>query len=105
MSKWNLNLCYLLGIILLMTFFSLYYCDIVIKHAANGKLYSDISAIPFNKVGLLLGTSKYLGNGIENPYYFYRIDAASKLLKAGKIKYLIISGDNGHVYYNEPKTM
>ncbi len=75
-----------------------------IKKCAANKLYTDTS-IPFNKVGLLLGCSKLLSNGYPNLYYNYRIDAAETLLKAGKIKYLVISGDNGRKEYNEPLDM
>ncbi|MBV4359774.1 SanA/YdcF family protein [Pinibacter aurantiacus] len=76
-----------------------------IKSAASNKLYNDTASIPYNKVGLLLGCSKLLSNGYPNLYYQYRIDAAADLLKAGKIKYLVISGDNGRKEYNEPEDM
>jgi SanA protein len=76
-----------------------------IKSVASGKLYSDTTSIPYNKVGLLLGCSKLLSNGYPNLYYQNRIDAAADLLKAGKIKYLVISGDNGCKEYNEPEDM
>ncbi len=79
--------------------------DSTIRNAAKGKLYSETTAIPYNKVGLLLGTGKYLENGFLNYYYQYRIDAATSLMKAGKIKYLVISGDNSRKDYNEPETM
>ncbi len=73
---------------------------------AKGELYSDVSAIPYNRVGLLLGTAKYTKRrGFDNPYYTNRIKAATALLKAGKIKYLIVSGDNGREEYNEPEMM
>jgi SanA protein len=96
---------YAITILLLMSIFCIYYCDHLIKNSASGKLYSDPSAIPYNKVGLLLGTSKFLSKGVDNPYYQYRIEAAVQLLKANKIKYIIISGDNGHANYNEPQSM
>jgi SanA protein len=80
-------------------------CDSKIKSASEGKLYNNVASIPFNKVALLLGTGKFLTNGIENPYYRYRIDAASELIKSGRAKYLIVSGDNGRKDYNEPKQM
>lgn len=83
----------------------LWYCNKAVSGAAEGKLYTDVNAIPFNKVGLLLGTSKYLPSGRNNPYYEYRIETAIKLLNAHKIKYLIISGDNGRKTYNEPELM
>jgi SanA protein len=83
----------------------IYFCNKSIKKAAEGKLYTDVDAIPFNKVGLLLGTSKHLSNGYPNLYYQYRIDAALKLYKNAKIKYIVVSGDNGREDYNEPEEM
>lgn len=84
---------------------AVYFCNRAIVKAAEGKLFSDVNNVPYNKVGLLLGTSKYLTNNRLNYYYVFRIDAAEKLYKAGKIKYIVISGDNGHKNYNEPETM
>ena len=72
---------------------------------SKGKLYSRPDVIPFNKVGLLLGTSKYLVDGRPNLYYLFRIQAAVELYKHGKIKYIIVSGDNGTTDYNEPEDM
>ena len=91
--------------IVIVTSITVYWCNKTIDHTAKGKLYSSTETIPFNKVGLLLGTGKYLSNGRINPYYSYRIDAAVKLLTAGKIKYIIISGDNSRQDYNEPEQM
>jgi len=84
---------------------TIYLCNKAITDAANNKIYSDCNTIPYNKVGLLLGTSKYIQNGNQNPYYNYRIRAAVELIKTHKIHYLIISGDNGRVEYNEPASM
>lgn len=81
-------------------------CDAVIRNAAKGKLYDDVHQLPEKQTGLLLGTSKFLRDGqTENPYYRYRINAAETLLKAGKIQYLVISGDNGRKTYSEPDDM
>ncbi len=91
--------------LLVVTLAIVYICNKIIIDSAKGKLFSDTNAIPFNKVGLLLGTAKYLGNGITNPYYTYRIRATIKLVRDSKIKYVIISGDNGHKEYNEPEMM
>lgn len=66
---------------------------------------SDINAITPKKIGLLLGTTKNLDNGQKNLYFYYRIDAAEALYKAGKIKYIIASGDHSKSYYNEPEDM
>lgn len=82
-----------------------FYCNWVIGHSTKSKLYNDINKIPYNEVGLLLGTSKYIATNRINPYYAYRIEAAVQLLKAKKIKYIVVSGDNSKMNYNEPKMM
>ena len=83
----------------------IFYCDRQVSLAARGKTYSDVTKVLYHHVGLLLGTAKYLGNGTVNLYYSYRIEAAVKLLSAGKVDYLVISGDNSRKDYNEPETM
>ncbi len=83
----------------------LYLSNRLINDNASGKLYTDTAAIPFNKVGILLGTSKYITPQYINPYYAYRIQATTKLLKSGKIKYIVVSGDNSRKDYNEPQQM
>jgi SanA protein len=84
---------------------AIFLCNKIIRDTASGKLYSDTKSIPYNKVGLLLGTSKLGRTGYPNPYYDHRIEAATRLLKEGKIKYLIISGDNSRKEYSEPEDM
>jgi len=69
----------------------------------ENRLYDDIQDLPVNDVGLVLGTSKRLSSGYTNPYFTYRIKAAAKLYKAGKVKCLLVSGDNKHHSYNEPR--
>jgi len=64
-----------------------------------------LNRIPKNKVGLLLGTSKYLRNGEENEYFKNRIHATIELYNAGKIDDIVISGDNSKSNYNEPLDM
>ncbi len=73
-----------------------------IDHKAKGKTYNRVKQIPKNKVGLVLGTGKMLQNGQINLYYNYRINAAVALFEAGKIEYILISGDNGSTTYDEP---
>lgn len=66
---------------------------------------NDISKIPSEKAAMLLGTSKKLDNGNINLYFKYRIDATAQLYKSGKIKAIIVSGDNSVKGYNETKDM
>lgn len=56
-------------------------------------------------VALLLGTGKFLRSGFENPMYRYRIQAAASLYLAGKVNYILASGDNGRRGYDEPSQM
>jgi SanA protein len=94
-----------LFVIAIATFLITYLCNKAVVNAAKGKLYTDAGSIPYNKVGLLLGTSRTGRHGYLNAYYSYRIQAAAQLIKEGKIKYLVISGDNGRKEYNEPELM
>lgn len=73
--------------------------------STKAQLYSSVGRIPHHKIGLLLGTSKYVKSGLVNHYYQYRIDAAVALFNAGKIDFILISGDNGEEHYNEPESM
>jgi SanA protein len=81
------------------------YCNFRINKVANRYIYDDTASCPKFKAGLLLGTSKYVSNGKPNPYFINRIDAAVKLYKSGKIRYIIVSGDNSTLNYNEPMRM
>lgn len=69
------------------------------------KCFESVSEIPEREVALVLGTAKYRKNGGRNLYYRYRMEAAVKLFKAGKVKAIICSGDNATKYYDEPSTM
>jgi len=73
-----------------------------IGYKTQNLIYDNISAVPKNKVGLLLGTGKYTASGNINLFYKYRIDAAVKLYKAQKIEYILVSGDNSRKAYDEP---
>lgn len=80
-------------------------CDQIIKKHSAAKLYTEITEIPRNNVGLLLGTSPKLKNGKNNLYFDYRILTTVNLYNAGKINYILISGDNRKRGYNEPEEM
>lgn len=85
--------------------FAILFSDWLVESTTEDLVYNSTKDIPFNKTGLLLGTSKTLLNGRTNLYYTYRINAATKLYKSGKIKYILVSGDNGSKNYDEPTTI
>jgi len=90
----------LLLAIVLLPLLLIIFADIRIKSASKNYIYSDLEEIPYKKVGLVLGTVKILENGRVNLYYKYRIEAAIALYQAGKISYIVVSGDNSRKTYN-----
>lgn len=80
------------------------YSNQVVHNASKNQTYYHPSEIKKNRVGLLLGTAKYYRGGGLNLYFKYRIEAAVALYNAGKIDFILISGDNSSMSYNEPIT-
>ena len=77
-----------------------------VEYITKDYVYDNIEQLPHNKVALLLGTSKYLTRGGNiNLYYKYRIEAAVELYQSGKVDYILVSGDNSAIAYNEPVTI
>ncbi len=70
---------------------------------ANPYCTYNFKELAASKVAVVLGTSKWHEKGKINLYFKYRIDAAVRLFKTGKVEYILVSGDNGTKYYNEPK--
>ena len=93
---------YILLLLLVLPLILLGVCNFIIEETARGKTFSNIDELPANKVGLILGTARGLTKGGLNPFYTNRITATVALYEAGKIQYVLVSGDNSSLYYNEP---
>ncbi|WP_434035759.1 SanA/YdcF family protein [Formosa sp. 4Alg 33] len=91
-----------LSLLILFNLVLIYAANMAIESNAKNKTFTKSNQIKKNKVGLVLGTSKFLTNGELNLYFKYRIDATVDLFKNGKIDFVLISGDNGNKNYNEP---
>ncbi|MGS7193197.1 SanA/YdcF family protein [Enterobacter cloacae subsp. dissolvens] len=65
----------------------------------NDLVWQTVDRIPFNSVGVVPGTRP------GGTFFRNRISAAAELYQAGKVKWLIVSGDNRRVGYNEPQEM
>jgi len=76
-----------------------------VRLVASGRLYTRLDAVPYNDVGLLLGTSPRLKSGAPNKFFEYRMDAAAELYHAGKIRHVLVSGGNPTRWYNESRDM
>ena len=76
-----------------------------VSMAFHSYIHESIQTLPYRKVGLVLGTAKYCKKGVINQYYYYRIQGALNTYKSGKVRYLLLSGDNAQRNYNEPMNM
>lgn len=82
-------------------------CNHLVVSNARGKAFDEIDSIRPTEVGLLLGTTPQtrIGNR-QNMFFTYRIDAAEHLYKAGKVKKILVSGDENSLDgVNEPECM
>lgn len=88
-----------------MALFVFFLPDAIVKKSSKKEVFDSVQLINHNKVGLLLGTSKFVHGGKINLYYKYRIEAAVQLFESGKVDYILISGDNSKKDYDEPTSM
>lgn len=96
---------YGLGSFLILIVAFTVYANVRVERAATGRIYSSVDSVPHNRVALLLGTNPMNRLGRPNTYFTNRIHTAAGLFHAGKIEYIIASGDNHTRRYDEPTTM
>ena len=103
---WKISLISLISVIaaILSAAAIIWYCHHAIISCAEF-CYSDIERVPFRETALLLGAAKRSPSGSPNLYFSARIETAAKLFHAGKIKHILISGDNSRKDYDEPTDM
>lgn len=67
---------------------------------------ADLARLPQVDAAIVLGTSPTVGGGRwSNPFFVGRMDAAARLYREGKVRHLLVSGDNHHRDYDEPSAM
>ncbi|MEV6328852.1 ElyC/SanA/YdcF family protein [Streptomyces sp. NPDC051909] len=59
--------------------------------------------VPAQDVAVVFGAG--LWNGRPTPYLAHRLDTAAELYRAGKVKVLLVTGDNSRTEYDEPSAM
>ncbi len=101
MKKFLKYLLILLLILIARAIGSYYY----VEQSSEWLIHHDIKTVGTGQTVLLLGTAPTLRDGRPNLFYTYRIQAVVNLRKAGVVKHILISGDNRHQNYNEPKKM
>jgi len=95
----------MLIIFLLISVFAIYYSDRKVNKSTADYVFNSLNKIPAQRVGMVLGTSRFVSAGKKNPFFYNRIQAAKSLYFSGKVQYLILSGDNRYFSYNEPREM
>lgn len=81
------------------------WADYVCRTHAAGRIFRSTDQIPRREVGLVLGTGKTTARGNPNLHFHRRMEAASALYHAGKVRHLLVSGDNHIASYDEPTDM
>ncbi|MCP5560627.1 MAG: YdcF family protein [Verrucomicrobiaceae bacterium] len=81
------------------------FCHYRVLGVAEGRCYDRLDAVPSGSVALVLGCSKYVAGHRPNRFFNTRIQAATELYRAGKVRALIVSGDNSTKSYDEPSDM
>jgi SanA protein len=79
--------------------------NLLITISTRPSIYADPAALPFNDVGLVLGSGRPGNPLYPNPHFKVRTEAAAYLFRIGKVKHLLLSGDNSRAGYNEPADM
>lgn len=93
-----------LGVLVIAGVLWIFWTNLAATLAGRGKLHDEAATVPGGRVGIVFGTSPWIGDR-ENLYFRYRIAAAAELWKAGKLRCIIVSGDNERHSYNEPEFM
>ncbi|MET0426781.1 MAG: ElyC/SanA/YdcF family protein [Actinoplanes sp.] len=70
---------------------------------SHGHVYAEAD-VPAAPVALVLGAEVY-PDGSPSPFVAARLDIARRLLAAGKVKAILVSGDHGEWAYDEPGSM
>src|SRR5579871_803261 len=70
---------------------------------ARGQIYS-FDSVPARPVAIIFGAEVY-SDGTPSPMLADRVAAGAKLYREGKVKALLLTGDNHISSYNEPEAM
>ncbi|MFH9661141.1 vancomycin high temperature exclusion protein [Streptomyces sp. NPDC017248] len=62
-----------------------------------------VADVPRTEVAVVFGAG--LWNGRPSPYLAHRLDAAAELYRSGRIRVVLVTGDNSREEYDEPDAM
>jgi SanA protein len=79
-------------------------CNGWLLAANRARIFPAGTDVPARPVALVLGTAPHVGRW-KNPFFEGRMDAAAQLWRGGKVRHLLVSGDNSRRDYDEPTAM
>lgn len=98
------------GLLLLLLFAVIAFAFVHFRvHSYDNRIITNMNELDTSRwarprVAIVFGASVY-GNGDLSPILEDRVDTAIELYRAHKVDRILVSGDNRHRSYNEPKAM
>jgi SanA protein len=105
MKKWFWRTFWSLLILGSVGLLTVYLINLQVASYSNNKIYQSITEVPNDKsVAIVLG-AKVWDDGSLSHALIDRVTTGVELYKAGKVKKLLMSGDNPSADYDEPTAM
>ncbi len=79
-------------------------CHLWVARSAGGRCFDQLEQVPVRTTALVLGCAPEV-DGRPNLFFKHRMQAAASLFHAGRVRALIVSGDNGSRHYDETTAM
>ena len=103
-KRWKI-LATLLLLALTSPFGAIWLSRAAIARSADGRVFEEAADVPECEVALVLGCARVLPDGRRNLYFKHRMAAVVKLWESGRVKHILVSGDNSRKDYDEPTDM
>jgi len=104
LSRHWLAIAITLAVIILLVIAPLFYTFLSTRNNRYDLMRQPVNMVPYHKVAIVFGAG-ILSNGQPTLYLSNRIKTAAALYKAGKVRILLMSGDNSRKSHNEPTVM
>lgn len=102
--RWQRRLALGVGLVLFALIAPLGLIDLAVSLSARDAITDSLEAVEPMPVALILGTAR-THRGRPNQFYRARIEAAAALFHSGRVRGILVSGDNATRHYNEPIVM
>jgi len=91
-------------VLIIATLAALWILRATVHAQATPRVYTRVADVPYAPIALVLGAGLW-ADGSPTPALRDRVTTAVDLYRAGKVKKLLMTGDNRRVDYNEPAAM